>query len=470
MRRQATKIQFLGGVGTVTGSRFLAETAAGRFLVDCGLYQERNLRERNWEPFPVPPESIRAVVLTHAHLDHCGYLPKLVKDGFRGPVFCTHPTRELLGLALADAGKVQEEDAAAKRRRHERAGISGPYPEVPLYTEQEGRQVLSQVVSYSYGEPFLPVDDVEAVFRDAGHILGSAVVELSFGAKAGARRLVCSGDIGRYGNPLLRDPSPVADADVLFIESTYGNRLHNEPADSSEALARVINETCRAGGRVVVPTFAIERAQELLYHLGILTAEGLIPQVPVFIDSPLAIDVTEVYLKFPSYLDPGIGELLAEHGRVFRFPLLKTTRSVSESKAIRATEGPAVILAGSGMCVGGRIKHHLADTISSPQHTILFVGYQAEGTLGREILERPREVRILGQVYPVRARIEKINGYSAHADRDELLRWVKGFGKGPGAVFVIHGEQEPAESFAALLTEKLDVPARVPQYLDEVTV
>jgi len=465
-----TKLRFLGAVRNVTGSRFLIESGAGRFLVDCGLYQERDLRGRNWEPFPVPPSSLDAVVLTHAHLDHCGYLPKLVKDGFRGPVLCTHPTKELIGLSLADAGKVQEEDAAAKRRRHERAGVQAPFPELPLYTEEEGRQVLEQVSSFSYGEPFRPVEDVEATFADAGHILGSAMVLLSIPSDRGTCRLVFSGDLGRYGNPLLRDPSPVEETDVLCIESTYGNRLHDEPADSCEKLERIINETCRRRGKVVVPTFAIERAQELIYHIGVLTLEGRIPRIPVFVDSPLAIDVTEVYLKFPSYLDPGIVEYAAQHGTAFGFPRLKTTRSVAESREIGETEGPAIILAGSGMCVGGRIKHHLAASIGSPENTILFVGYQAEGTLGREILEGREEVRILGETHRVRARVEKINGYSAHADRDELLRWVESFSRSPRTVFVIHGEEEPSGSFAALLAERTGATVSVPRYLDEVTL
>lgn len=461
------KVIFLGAVQNVTGSRFLVETAKSRILIDCGLYQERKLRARNWEKFPVNPVSINCVLLTHAHIDHCGYLPKLTREGFTGKIYCTPPTREIARIALLDAAQLQEADAGYKKKRHQREKRHGPYLDKPLYTVYDAEQVLPFFNELSYKEEVRITPDINATFYDAGHILGSSIVELKVNEERGEKRCIFSGDIGRWDRPILCDPTLFEYADYLFMEATYGNRLHEAQEDSFKKLQRIILETEEAGGNVVIPAFAIERAQELLYALGELLRKRRIPPLVVFLDSPMAIDVTEVFKKYADYFDKEAKALLKEGVSLFDSALLKTTRSVEESKAINHIKGTSIIMAGSGMCTGGRIKHHLLNNITRPENTILFVGYQAQGTLGRVILERPQKVRILGQTYSVGARIEKINGFSAHADREELLRWVSGFKKPPEKIFIIHSEKEISGEFASTLREKMKTDVTVPEYLQE---
>ena len=464
------KITFLGAAGNVTGSRFLVESGESRILIDCGLYQEREFRARNWEAFSTRPSEIDNVLLTHAHIDHCGYLPKLVREGFKGKIFCTSPTIEIAQIALLDAAKLQEEDAEFKRKRHEREGRKAPYPEVPLYTIEDTKNVFPHFEVVPYQKQIQVSSDVKATFHDAGHILGAAMIELNIDGDGKEKTCIFSGDIGRWDRPILCDPTVFEKANYVFMESTYGNRLHEEQEVPVEKLQRVIVETKEAGGNVVIPTFAIERAQELLFYISKLLREDKIPHLVVFVNSPMAIDVTEVFKKYSKYFDEEAKALMRRGNSLFDFPLLKTTRSVAESKAINYIRGTSIIIAGSGMCTGGRIKHHLVKNITRPESTILFVGYQAKGTLGREILERHKRVRILGQVYPVHARIEKINGFSAHADRDELLRWVSGFKKTPEKIFVVHGEKEVASDFASTLRKRLKSEVIVPEYLQEYSL
>lgn len=464
------KLSFLGAAQNVTGSRYMVETNGQRLLVDCGLYQERDLRGRNWDPFPIPPKSIDAVLLTHAHLDHCGLLPKLVREGFAGKIYCTDATSEIAQIVLMDSAHLQEEDAEYKRKRHEQEGRKGPYPEVPLYTTEDAEAVTPLFSPVKYEQPVQLGDGLEAIYHDAGHILGASTILLQIKQNGDGRKISFSGDVGRWDKPILQDPILVDQADYVVVESTYGDRLHDDEASVNGDLAKVINETRKAGGNIVIPSFAVERAQEVLYHLNELSMDNLIPHLPVFIDSPMAISVTEVFEHHPELFDEEMMKLILRRKSPFDLPRLKMTRTIDESKAINDVEGTAIIIAGSGMCTGGRIKHHLVHNISRPESAILFVGYQAVGTLGRQIVDGAKEVRILGQMHRVRARITQIHGFSGHADRDELVRWLSGLKKSPRHVFVTHGEPEAAASFSKFLHEKTGWETSVPSYEDTVTL
>jgi metallo-beta-lactamase family protein len=464
----APRLRFLGAAENVTGSRYLLETAQARVLVDCGLYQERALQARNWDPFPVPPASIDAVALTHAHVDHCGWLPRLVRGGFRGRIVATRATAEIARIVLADSAKLQVEDARKKKFRHERERRRGPHPEVPLYLPEDAEAAAALFDPVGYGEETAIAPGISATFRDAGHILGSASVLLASGSGAARRTVLFSGDVGRWDKPMLRDPEPAAEADYILVESTYGDRLH-DPAPVRELLAAAVETTRRAGGNLVVPSFAIERAQEVLYHLNELLLEGRVPNLLVFVDSPMAVRVTDVFERHPEILDAPMRALLERESSPFRFPGLKLVRTVEQSKAINLIRGTAMIIAGSGMCTGGRIKHHLETNISRAESTVLFVGYQASGTLGRQILEGAAAVRLFGRMLPVRARVASIPGFSAHADRDELVRWLAGAaGRAPRRVFVTHGEPESATAFAAHVRERFGWEASVATYDESV--
>ncbi|MFZ1948002.1 MAG: MBL fold metallo-hydrolase [bacterium] len=455
---------FLGAAGNVTGSRYLVESNGSRVLVDCGLHQERTFRDRDWQRFPVPPDSISGVVLTHAHLDHCGFIPRLVASGFRGTVYSTPATAEIARIAFLDYAHLQAEDMEFKRRRHQREGRKGSHPAVPLYTDADAMASLNRFRTVDYGKPFRVGGGLEATFHDAGHILGSAMVELNATANGGARTVVFSGDIGRWDKPILNDPTVFAEADYVVMESTYGDRLHEDPQDIDTMLTGVIRSAAHAGGNLVIPTFAIERAQEVLYHLNRLFLKDEIPRLPVFIDSPMALEVTQVYKRHRELFDDEMTDLVNRGQSPFSFPGLRMTASIEESKTLNSLRRSAVIMAGSGMCTGGRIKHHLAANIGRPESVILFVGYQAEGTLGREIVEGAREVRILGEMHAVRARVVQIQGFSAHADRAELLRWVSGISKPPRRVFVTHGEAAASQSFADTLAREKGWAVSVPRY------
>ncbi|MFH1902863.1 MAG: MBL fold metallo-hydrolase, partial [Candidatus Omnitrophota bacterium] len=464
----------LGAAENVTGSRFLVESGNSRNLVDCGLYQERNFLSRNWEDFAVAPSSIENVFLTHAHLDHCGYLPKLVKSGFRGGIFCTPPTREIAQIILLDSAKIQEEDAINKRARHQREGRRGTHPEIPLYTVEDAKNVFPLFRTIPYKEPTQVSPEIKVTLHNAGHILGAATIELEATERVAAgfslrqKTAVFSGDIGRWDRPIVEDPALPKKADYLFMESTYGDRLHEAETDSVSQFKKIIVETQNRGGNVVIPVFATERAQDLLYYLSILLRTNQIKPVPVFIDSPMAINITDVFRKFTGYLDAETKALIEKGESPFNFPQLKISRTTEESKTINSTKGTSIILAGSGMCTGGRVKYHIRENITRPESAILFVGYQAQGTLGREITEGAKKIRIFNETYPVRARIENVGGFSAHADQKELLRWVSGFEKPPEKIFVIHGEKETAVKFADTLRRNIKSDVVIPKYLQEV--
>jgi len=370
---------------------------------------------------------------------------------------------------LLDAGRLQQEDAEFKRKRHQREGRRGPYPEIPLYTAEDAEAsfpLFSRSVKYE--EPVRISDGLEASFHDAGHVLGSSMIKITARQDGEERIILFSGDVGRWNIPILRNPSLFSEADYVIVESTYGDRLHGDPEDVAGSLAEIINSTCSAGGNVVIPSFALERAQEVLYHLNQLLISDRIPHLLVFLNSPMAINITEVFETHPELYDREMTRLIERNKSPFEFPSLKMVNTVDDSKAINRILGTAIIIAGSGMCTGGRIKHHLVANISRPESTILFVGYQARGTLGRQIVDGAREVRILGQFHPVQARIAQLTGFSAHADRDELMRWLSALEKAPKQLFVTHGELEVANRFSNYVADKMRWKVSIPAYREQV--
>jgi metallo-beta-lactamase family protein len=471
------QLQFLGANRQVTGSRYCVTAGKATFLIDCGMFQERAFLSRNWEKCPMPPPQIDALLLTHAHVDHCGLLPKLVRDGFRGHIYATAPTVDLAEIVLRDSAEIQAEDAAQKKLRHAKEGRRPDHPEVPLFTEQDVDRTLRLFRAVSYNKPFELSRGVAATYRDAGHILGSAMIEVMVreanGATAAAdreTRIVFSGDIGQWNRPLLNDPSVVSEADYIIMESTYGDRDHPDEGDIGLRLAEIINETASRGGKVVIPTFAVERAQELMFYLARLAHAGKTPQLPIFLDSPMAVDAMRVFARHRSYFDADTWNLINAGQAPLEFPGLHLTHSVEESKAINRLAGPAVIMATSGMCTGGRIKHHLRQNLPRPEATILFVGYQSEGTLGRQILRGDREVRIHGRLWPVRAKVAQISGLSAHADRSGLFRWLSHLRRPPRQLFLTHGEESVALRLADDLRKERGWNVSVPEYLEAINL
>lgn len=464
------KVKFLGAASQVTGSCYHLSTNGLNFLVDCGLYQEREFLSRNWQPFPVPAGKIDYLLLTHAHLDHSGLIPKLVREGFKGKILCTGPTAELLPIVLYDAAKLQEEDAEIKRKRHEREGRRGPYPEVPLYTTSDVDRALPLVEAVDYHQEINLNSEVKAIFYEAGHIIGSAMVEILAGNNDSKCCLIYSGDLGQWNKPLVRDPDTFQQGDYIFLESTYGDRDHEQSDAIPERLAQIINQTISRQGNLVIPTFAIERAQELMYYFNNLVRRRKIPILPVFLDSPMAVNVTDVFSHHLECLDAEARQLFASGQNPFEFPGLKLVRDFRDSQAIARMSKPAIIMAGSGMCTGGRIKQHLVNNITRSESTILFVGYQARGTLGRQILDGQSPVRIYGQYYPVKASIEQIQGFSAHADKRQLFKWLGYLKTPPHKLFLVHGERQVIESFAREIKDKTNWSTSLPDYLDEVSL
>jgi metallo-beta-lactamase family protein len=447
------KLTFLGGVGTVTGSKYLIETGTRRVLVDCGLFQGfKQLRLRNWEPLPVDPGSIDAVVLTHAHLDHSGYLPLLVHNGFKGRILCTAATADLCGILLPDAGHLAERDAEFANRH----GFSKHHPALPLYTEAQARAALSRLLHIDYERSYDLGDGLELIFRYAGHILGAAMAILS----CEGTTIAFSGDLGRPHDPLMREPETIARADYLVVESTYGDRRH-DTRDPEDALAEVINRTAARGGTVLIPAFAVGRAQTLLYHLHRLKAAGRIPSLPVFLDSPMAIDAGEIFCQHRK--DHRLSE--AECRQVCG--VARETRSVEESKAIDRNHVPAIVISASGMATGGRVLHHLKVFAPDPRNTVLFAGFQAGGTRGAAMLAGAQFIKIHGAQVPVRAEVVNLDMLSAHADADEILAWLRKFENPPRTTFVTHGEPAASDALRHRIEEELGWTCRVPAYRDE---
>ncbi|HTO06603.1 MAG TPA: MBL fold metallo-hydrolase [Myxococcota bacterium] len=442
-------LRFLGAVGTVTGSKFLLELGGARVLLDCGLFQGRKeLRLRNWATVPFDPAKLDAIVLSHAHIDHSGYLPRVVREGFRGPVYCTAGTADLLGILLPDSARLQEDDA----ERANRVGYTKHHPALPLYSVADATAAMSHLQPRPYGCEFAVANGVRAIFRRAGHILGSATVELELDTRP-ATRLVYSGDLGRPGRPILRDPEPVESADYLLVESTYGDRVHSH--DEVERLAALVNETAARGGALLVPSFAVGRSQELAFTLRRLEDEGRIPPLPVFVDSPMAIAGTEIYRRHPEDHDLDMRQLVDEHRDPLRCRRLTLVHSAEESKRLNRLTGGFIVIAGSGMATGGRILHHLALRLPDRRTTVLLPGFQAAGTRGRALQEGATSLRIHGQDVPVKARIETIDGFSAHADRNEILDWLGHFRAPPRHTWVVHGEPSAASALAGEIGSRL---------------
>jgi metallo-beta-lactamase family protein len=462
------KLHFLGANRQVTGSRYCLQVGTQRVLIDAGMFQERQFEHRNWEPCPIPPGSINAMLLTHAHLDHCGLIPRLVNAGLSCPIYCTAPTAPLTEVILLDSAEIQAEDAEYKRKRHRREGRKPRFPEVPLYDITDVEATLPMLQPRAYRTPIEVVPGVTATFYDAGHIMGSAMIEIVAEEDGVRRTIVFSGDIGQWNKPIIHDPTLFERADYVVMESTYGDRDHQKPSDIETQLALVINETAAVGGKVVIPTFAVERAQELTYYLSKLTHAKQIPPVPAFLDSPMAVDVTAIYMRFRDYFDDEMWKLIKANQSPMDFPGLQMVRSADASKAINEIKGAAIIMASSGMCNAGRIKHHLRNNIEKKEATILFVGHQGSGTLGRQIIDGAKEVRIHGQPFKVQARIAQLYGFSGHADRSQLLRWISSFKTPPKRVFLTHGEEDVAFAFGRYIGEQLKWPARAPQYNEAV--
>jgi len=461
------KLKFLGAARQVTGSSYLIETDESRILVDCGLYQERDYLYRNWQSFPVPPHQITHVLLTHVHIDHSGLIPKLVKEGFKGDVLLTPASKELFPIVLLDSARTQEEDAAFKKKRHGEEGRKGPRPEIPLYTVQDVENCLSQLKAVPYQQPVQLDDKVMFCFHDAGHILGSAMIEVTVKDLGQDKTIIFSGDIGQWNKPLLRDPSIFERADYVVMESTYGDRNHDSPQDAEDKLCNAVNDAINAGGNLVIPTFAIERAQELVYHFNKLAGEGKIPYIMTFLDSPMAVEITKIFEQCIQYLDDETQALFKSGKSPFEFPGLHLIETVEGSKAINLIKGSIVIMAGSGMITGGRIKHHLVRNISRPESILLLVGYQAVGTLGRQIQDGVSPVRIFGQLYPVRMKIQEIDGFSAHADMGDLEHWLNSFKLPPKKVFLTHGEESSILSLENYIRSKNGWTVAAPAYLEE---
>jgi metallo-beta-lactamase family protein len=448
------RLTFLGAAGTVTGSKYLLEHGGKRLLVDCGLFQGlKQLRLRNWDRLPLPAGSIDAVVLTHAHIDHSGYLPALAKQGFRGPVYCTQSTREIAGLLLPDSGHLQEEDAFYANRH----GFSKHAPALPLYTEQEAREALRLFHPQPWATAFEPIAGVRVQFSSAGHILGAASVHVSWDGGS----ILFSGDLGRDHDLLMRPPQPPGEADYVVMESTYGDRLH-EHEDPAGVLADAISRTAARGGIVVVPAFAVGRAQALLYLVATLKAERRIPELPVFLNSPMAADVTGIYHRHREEHRLNVEQcrLMCESAQI--------VNSVEESQRLNDMRFPAVIVSASGMATGGRVVHHLKAFAPDRRNTILLAGYQAAGTRGAALLGGAKEIKIHGDYVPVRAEVVSLGSLSAHADRDELLRWIGQLPRAPKRVFLTHGEPVAADRLRQAIEERHRWPCTVAEQLQAV--
>lgn len=454
------KLTVLGAGRCVTGSKYLLEWKNYSAMVDCGLFQgPAENRRKNWKKLPYPPKDIGAVILTHAHIDHSGWLPRLVRQGFKGPVFCTPPTRNLLRVLLPDAAHIQEEEARYANKK----GYSKHTPALPLFRAADARAALKLLEPLDFHEQEQLHDGIRFRFFRQGHILGAAAVELETKVSGGEKKTVYfSGDVGRHGVPILREPEPYPGSDVLLLESTYGDRFHGED-DPPAALAAAVQAGLRRGGIILIPAFAIDRTQELLYMLHELMVDGDLPEIPVFLDSPMAIEATALYSRSLEEHDAEMRQFFAESVNPILPPNLKTTPSSSESRKLNSLKGPAIIISASGMATGGRILHHLKLRLPHEKNTVIFVGYQAVGTKGRRLVEGEPEVKIHGEWIPVRAHISQVSGLSAHADAGELTVWLSRRKKEPEAVYLIHGEYEAQQALAVLLNEEFGWEPKIPE-------
>lgn len=462
------KITFHGAAQEVTGSCTMIETGTTRFLVDCGMFQGgREAAGRNRAPFAFDPRSIDFVLLTHAHIDHSGLLPKLWRDGFRGPIYTTPATAELLEIMLRDSAHIQEFDAERAKRHRNRDRASAE----PIYTMADAEAVLGQLHPVNYDEPCSLHGSVRLQLRDAGHILGSAILEIWIKEATHERKLVFSGDLGQPGRPILRDPVPIEDTDILFVESTYGDRLHKNLADTIDEFVTVVNETLQIRkGNVIVPAFAVGRTQELIYYFHHLTRQGRFRHLNIFVDSPMATAVTGVTRSNLELFDKEAKKLAAWHAAGNGIPNLTFVGSVDESRALNTIRSGAIIISASGMCTAGRIKHHLMHNLGRRENAVLITGFQAQGTLGRRLVEGADRVRIFGQDVPVRASIHTLGGFSAHADQAALLDWLGAFKRSPARTFVMHGEPSSSAALANEIKRQLGWHVQTPELGQTVVV
>ncbi len=450
------KLTFLGAARTVTGSKHLLDAGGVRVLVDCGMFQGlKSLRERNWEPFPVPPRSIDVVVLTHAHLDHCGLLPRLVAQGFTGRIFCTGGTQELARIVMEDAARLQEEDA----ERANRKGYTKHKPALALFTENDAARAILQLQPVGYDRPVPIAPGVELEFMNAGHLLGSAYARITVASEG--KTILFGGDLGRYGRPVLPDPAAPPDADVVLVESTYGDRVHDADDDGVK-LGQIISETIANKGKVVIPAFALGRVEELLYWVRRLEERKAIPEVPVYVDSPMAVEVLAEYRDRMHELDEGL--------RNFMTARLRVIATIAESRKVQEDDRPSIIISSSGMATGGRVLHHLRRLLPDARNTVLFAGYQSVGTRGRLLKDGATMTRIHGEEIPVRARIETIDSISAHADRNEILRWLKSFKKAPSLLCLVHGEPGPMDALKATVESELKWTVKTPGHRESIEI
>ena len=461
------KITVLGAGRCVTGSKYLLEWKTFRALVDCGLFQgPADFRRLNWKPLPTPAHQMDAVVLTHAHIDHSGYLPRLCRQGFSGKVFCTPPTKALLGVLLPDAAHINEEEA----RYANKEGYSKHKPALPLFRMADARAALKllEPVAFDHWQELHP--GIRFRYHRQGHILGAAAVELETKVSGGKKKTIFfSGDVGRYGVPILREPVSYPGSDVLFVESTYGNRLH-EGVDPRNVLGDEVLAGIQRGGIIIIPAFAIDRTQEILYLLHELMVDGDLPQIPIFLDSPMGIEATALYTRFINEHDAEMREFFAEQENPIFPPALQVTPSSAESRKLNSMRGPAIIISASGMATGGRILHHLKLRLPDEKNTVLFTGYQAVGTKGRRLIEGEEEVKIHGQWIPVKAHIARVTGLSAHADASELLVWLGRREREPEKVVLIHGEYEAQQAFAERLLDEFGWESSIPEIGDTIEV
>ncbi|MGB3586682.1 MAG: MBL fold metallo-hydrolase [Tunicatimonas sp.] len=458
-------IQFLGAAQSVTGSKHLLHFDDFQVLMDCGLFQGlKKLRQRNWDPFPMNVSEVEALVISHSHIDHIGYLPRLVKEGYDGPIYCTTATAELARIMLLDSAKLQEEEANWARKK----GYSKHKPPKPLYTTEDAENTFRLFEPHEFDEDIYLRDDIRLKFHNAGHILGAGWVELNVRGKSQSKTIIFSGDLGRYNQPVMRDPVSMTQTDVLLVESTYGDR-ENLSEDPTEEFAEVVNEAMDRGGCLLIPAFAVGRTQTVMYYLKTLMEAGKIPKVPVYLDSPMAINVTKLYKRFFTFHKLRDQDL-QYHEAIFDYEFFNYYRSVAASQSINEIQKNAIIVSSSGMCTGGRILHHLVRRLDRPDDTILFVGYQAKGTRGRRILDQEETIRIFGQNVPLKMQVRRIDGLSAHADQSELLHWVNTLKEHPKRTFLVHGEVESAKVMQESLEANGWSNVHIPDYQEQHTL
>lgn len=458
------RVKFLGASGTVTGSRFLLDFDGFRVLFDCGLFQGlKELRQKNWEDFPVSADSINALIISHAHIDHTGYLPKLVKEGFNGHIYCTSPTADLMEIMLLDSAKLQEEESAYASAK----GYSKHEKPLPLYTTADAQQVMPLLKRLNFGERKRIHERVEFVFHNAGHLLGAAITEIFIKGDTQNKKIVFSGDLGRYQDAMLHPPTPINEADVLFVESTYGNK-DNPPGDPLAELEKIVNETFQQGGVLLIPAFAVGRTQLLLYYFHTLMETGRIADVPVYIDSPMATSATYLYYRYPEYHKVKFNH--SEFARQLETNMLVFVKSGKHSKELNEVKKDAIIISSSGMMTGGRILHHMYHRLRNKQDTLLVSGYQAEGTRGRKLVDKSPTIRIFGEEVPVNCRVINMTSLSGHADREELFTWMGNFREKPKITFVVHGEKPGISMYAKNIRERLGWNVVEPDYLESVSL